>query len=312
MGTLRIVRRNDLAQGDFDLVTHLPMENYLPGVLELELFSTWPAATFAAQAIAARSFAVCERAFWISRRHYDMVAGQASQAWTGGTASNSSVRAVQATFGQLLTWKGRVVPSYYSSTCGGLPASAIDEISSNPMNNIPPLSITSPSQKRVVNCCSASPKAKWSYRGELESVRRSLVEWGKRGGPQELTRLNSLRSIDVVARNPAGRPTKYSIRGSVTVECKAPDLRRGLRDLHTSAGKKIQLSSDCLEFIPIDGGLRIDGRGYGHGVGLCQYGAAAMGKAGRSSEDILKRYYPGASVVTAWDKSSQSYQYANT
>ena len=312
LGTLRLIRRNDRAQGDFDVVSHLPMESYLPGVLELELFSSWPSATFAAQAIAARSFAVCERAFWISRRHYDMVAGQASQAWTGGTASSSSLKAVQATHGQLLTWDKRVVPSYYSSACGGLPASAIDEIGPNPMNNIPPLSITSPSQKRLVNCCSGSPRAKWNYRGDLENMRSSLVKWAKRGGLSQLKNLTSLHSITVAARNPVGRPTRYVIRGSVRVECSPTELRRGLQDLRTSAGKKIRLTSDCLEFTPIEGGFRIDGRGNGHGVGLCQYGAAAMGKAGRTSQDILARYYPGATVVTAWDQTGQSRQYANS
>jgi len=180
------------------------------------------------------------------------------------------------------------------------------------MNNIPPLSITSPSQKRVGNCCVGSPKVKWSHRGDLENMRSSLVEWSRSGGPRELAKLNSLHSIVVVARNPTGRPTKYAIRGSVNIECSATDLRRGLKGLQTSAGKKIRLTSDCLEFTPIEGGFRIDGRGNGHGVGLCQYGAAAMGKAGSTSQDILDRYYPGATVVTAWDRTGQSRQYANS
>jgi stage II sporulation protein D len=146
----------------------------------------------------------------------------------------------------------------------------------------------------------------------LENIRKSLVAWSGSGGPRSLSGLRSLHNITVSARNPAGRPTRYRISGSVEVECDATGLRRGLRDLRTPGGKKIRLRSDCLEFTAIQGGFRIDGRGNGHGVGLCQYGAAAMGKAGRSAREILERYYPGADVVTGWDRSGQSRQYANS
>ena len=122
MGTIHVEPIRDTeGRTEFDVICHLPMESYLPGVVEKELYPSWLPATFEAQAIAARSFAVCERAFWIRRRHYDLVAGQASQAWTGGDASARAVSAVRSTVGQLLVWRGQVVPAYYSASCGGAP-----------------------------------------------------------------------------------------------------------------------------------------------------------------------------------------------
>ncbi|MCH2162112.1 MAG: SpoIID/LytB domain-containing protein, partial [Phycisphaerales bacterium] len=282
-GVLHITRRTDLKTGECDVVTHLPMEEYLPGVLEHELYSSWPRSTFEAQAIAARSFACCERNFWINRRHFDVVAGQASQAWSGGQASRRAVEAVRGTEGKVLVWDGRVVPAYYSAACGGLPASASDAIGGNPVNKIPPLVVADVFRKRVRGCCEASPHAQWSVDFNAEQVRTALRDLARNGGPSELRNLDRIRGIEVVDRNPAGRPTRYRVRSVRNVEIDAGALRKALNAVRSSTRGEARLKSSCIEFVLTSRGIRAEGRGFGHGVGLCQYGARTMGNSGATA-----------------------------
>ena len=89
-GVLDLVPVDASSSGDesgalqrIDLVTRIQIESYLPGVLDGELYGHWPSDTFRAQAVAARSYAVAESAYWSDRRHFDLTAGPASQVWKG-------------------------------------------------------------------------------------------------------------------------------------------------------------------------------------------------------------------------------------
>ena len=300
-GTLHLVRRTDLAPGDFDLVSHIDMEAYLPGVLHKELYADWPVSTFQAQAIAARSFGVCERNFWRSRRHYDVVAGPASQAWSGGDAAPRAHEAVEGTSGLVLTWQGRLFPAYYSAACGGLPASGADAIGSNPANAIAPLSVLSPTQRRIQGCCEESPYASWQVAFNKAEVARALASYANTHGRRDLLGINRIQAIEVASRNPAGRPTRYILQGTRTTTIGAETLRRALNQISRESQGSSGLRASCIEFRTTPSGIEGRGRGFGHGVGLCQYGARTMGRSGASAESILARYYPGATVARGWD-----------
>ena len=298
-GIFHLTRRTDLDPGECDVVTHLPMEDYLPGVLEHELYTSWPTATFQAQAIAARSFACCERNFWLGRRHFDVVAGQASQAWSGGRASSRAARAVASTAGRVLIWDGRVVPAYYSASCGGLPASAPDAIGRNPVNRISPL-VVDPFHKRERGCCETSPHANWTVQVDSRQLLAALRAIGRDGGPKSLRNLDRVRGIEVVERNPVGRPTSYRIRSVQDVQVGAETLKSALNSVRSSSRGEERLKSSCIEFVSTARGFQAEGRGFGHGVGLCQYGARTMGDSGATYAEILARYYPNCELSQAW------------
>ena len=163
--------------GAVDLVVDVPLERYLPGVLAKELFKNWHPETFRAQAIAARSFAVCEHAHWQAIRHYDLIAGEASQAWVGEVKDQRPRDAVAKTRGMVLVWDGRVVPAYYSSTCGGTPANATESLTRNPHHGIAPLMAGTGAGAADRDCCAEAPKFRWQQVLSNKAMCAQLRRW---------------------------------------------------------------------------------------------------------------------------------------
>ncbi len=282
-----------------DIVCHVPMETYLPGVLSGELFESWRPVTHESLAIAARSFALCERSHWRSRRHFDVVAGERSQAWESGETSARCREAVERSRGRLLVHRGRVVPAYYSASCGGRPASALDAISPNPVNGIQPLVVPRPDRREPCPCRSFGPHGDWRCRIEPKSVlselRRRAIE---EGGPSFKRAAWPIR-LTVIEAHDSGRPRVFRVEspGSrESIEISAGEFQRLLNN--TRKGRPVR-SADFDATVRSDA-LQIDGAGFGHGVGLCQYGCEALARRGDSVEMILRRYYPGATTQIAW------------
>lgn len=293
-GKMRIIR----TATSIDLVMDVPMESYLPGVIAKELYPSWCQAAYNAQAIAARSFAVVEEARWQGRRHYDMVAGQQSQAWVGSTDNAKAIAAVRETRGQVLMHDGLVVPAYYSSACGGRPANAFGVLTDNSYHDIAPVSTGDNSAQRT-GCCEHSKVATWKLSIPLAQVQARLQRWGGTNRRADLAALRTPSSITVEEKHASGRPKFFRITtangGSVTME--AEDFRRAM---NAAGDAKTNLKScDCHIQIRA-GAAEFSGRGFGHGVGLCQHGAQAMGAKGSSFGQILARYYPDTMIVKAW------------
>jgi stage II sporulation protein D len=286
-----------------DVVHELPMEEYLPGVIAKELFNSWGVATHQAQAIAARSWALCEMAMWRTRRHFDTVAGEAGQAWIGATKHRRSADAVNATRGQVLLYAARVVPAYYSSCCGGARAAARDAISSSVVHDIEPLRVDRPDG---ADCCSWSPTYRWQLSLDAQALGRTLPAWARAEGYASLFSLEGIRRVEVAERNRAGRPVAYTItdaKGALH-QVLAERLRWGL-NADPSAPSGMRPSKERVKsayFEPLVRGreLFVSGRGHGHGVGMCQYGAEAMAKKGAKASAILARYYPGAGIEKSY------------
>ena len=328
-GPVRIVPTSD-GPGGLDLVVDVPLERYLPGVLAKELIKSWDPEAFRAQAIAARSFAVCEQAHWRGRRHYDLVAGEASQAWVGEVKDAKPRDAVAATRGMVLAFQGRVVPAYYSSTCGGTPANAVESLTHNPHHAIAPLAAGLEGPEAVRTCCDDAPRYRWEQSFTNADLCERLRRWARArlelaqpaapGTPpppppsdgelaldaplEALVDVSRIESIEVVASNAAGRPNRLRLADASgrILELRAEDFRRAVNfapegsptpkhRIHSSHLLKARVVGDRVEFA---------GRGFGHGVGMCQYGAQDMARGGVRAERILATYYPGAEIVRAW------------
>lgn len=374
-GMLRVVPVNPGA-ASMDLVVSVPLEKYLPGVLARELFKNWSPETFKAQAIAARSFAVCEREHWAKVRHYDLVAGEASQAWIGEVKDARPRQAVSETTGMVLVFEDRVVPAYYSSTCGGTPANAVDALTRNPHHGIAPLLAGADAGNAHRDCCRAAPRYRWEQEIAVSRVVSQLRRWAGdqraaervamaavdagspaptrapawrtespvstaslgeplaasvaiegEAAPQEadsvagvaglapgeelatdapidqLAEIRGLRSIEVLEANTAGRPIRVRLvdtRG-VSMDMRAEDFRRAVN--YAREGEptpRERLNSSNFSATVRGATVEFTGSGFGHGVGMCQFGAEAMAQRGATAQQILRTYYPQAAVKKAY------------
>lgn len=295
---LVLTPRQDTAPGGaglFDVVNHVPLEMYLPGVIERELYASWPMETFKAQAVAARSYALWEMTIRRTR-HYDLESTTASQVY-GGTASNrTAIQAVQATRGQVIVYQGKVVPAFFSSSTGGLGQDALVAFP-NRVEDIAPL------RAREHGAWDRdSPTYRWGpIVRDQATLSRRITAWGLRK-KHAAEGLGSLQSIEVAARNRVGRPAQYALTDTsgkrVLIGCEMfRNACNFTREGEIPLDSKQKLLSSHVDIAVSGGQVRFTtGRGHGHGVGLSQWGSQAMAKAGHGYAAILSFYYPGAKV----------------
>lgn len=269
-GALHVVRDGDGAR----VVNRLPVDHYLFGVVSEEMPFGFGAAALEAQAVAARSWVLARLAEG-GTIHPDA----RSQVYAGLDGETfASHDAVVATAGLVLTWRGEVAPAWYHSTCGGLSRPAGEVFPGAPDGFL--------DQARPCAGCGDSPYANWTRRFDAASVCAAV----------DLPAA-SLAGASVGAATPSARALTVEVSaGGRRASMHAEDFRVAL-----SRGRKIrdQVLSTFWSAPPIvDGGeLVVRGRGWGHGVGLCQYGAGGMASDDASSTEILAHYYPGTRLV---------------
>ncbi|MEL6328066.1 MAG: SpoIID/LytB domain-containing protein [Planctomycetota bacterium] len=283
-----------------DGVLELPIERYLPGVLAAELIPGWEMAAFEAQAIAARSYALHERSrSRASGRRFDVESTTLDQVFEGETSNTRAIDAVERTRGQtLLAPDGLLLRAYYSSTCGGRPATAS---SVWPSEGELSFNKTAPLRGRVRDCpCDESPLYRWERTRGREEIRARLRAWGASAG-HDLRRVGRVLSLEVERTSVTGRPERFKIidDAGAVYRVSSENLRVAMNT--TAPGqpaitRQTRVPSGDLEATVASGRVVLRGRGFGHGVGLCQFGAQGYAEQGHSAERMLRRFYPGARI----------------
>ena len=254
------------------VVNELPFEEYLAGALKAEASDKWPFEILKAQAIVARTYAAYHR--WLNAaKPYHILASTANQQYAGRVAETSPLwEAVRGTEGQVLMWEGRLFPAFYHTDSGG-------------HTEDPRLVFTArnmPALRAVRSEFSGdSPHFAWNLDmpiGQLsELLRKSGVSVG------------TVVRLEVLERTPSLRVLRIAVHGTRgTVQLSGSDFRRivGYDTLKST-----------LFAVAVDGQYaRFAGRGYGHGVGMDQWGAKAMAEQGHRAYQILEYYYPGAAL----------------
>lgn len=285
------------------VVNVLALEDYLRGVVPLEMGERpiAEAAALEAQAVAARSFTVTRLSVARSGRgrspDYDLLATVSDQVYGGVDAERPNASAaVAATAGVVLTYGGRVIVAPYHSACGGETAAAQEAWGGAGEPFLQRVSDKIPDTDRYY--CDIAPRFYWerSLTGaELDVVaRRYLGTYATLppGGAGEVTGLR------VARRTPSGRAEIVEFRTAKgTFDVRGNDARSILR---TSAGDLMPSSyfSVTAESSPSGGISRVQlrGNGFGHGVGMCQWGAIGRARAGQSARQILRTYFPGTTL----------------
>jgi len=287
-GNLRIWAED---KNSFNVVNIVDVEQYLAGVVGSEMPSYWYKTALRAQSIASRTYALYQLHLREGSGRWDLSSDQSSQVYGGVIRESRRVaEAVSETRGVVLVgnWKGKekIFPAYYSSTCGGHTQDAAAVFG----EDLPPLKgTTCPYCAKV-----AKPKYfRWSGPTiAKEDVSKRLIKRFP-----SLASLDSIMDIKVVARSDYGRVEKLELRGQNGQKrnIRAEDFRLAI------STKDKPLLSSWYKLIDAPKVWRfVDGRGWGHGVGLCQCGSQQMARLGKDSIAILKHYYPQALLVRAY------------
>jgi stage II sporulation protein D len=279
------------------VVNHVQMDDYLKGVVPLEI-GTRAMADFAAaeaQAVAARSYAYMHLVG--PGRPYDMLATVADQVYGGvGAETPLGNQSVENTSGLVLTYEGRVVNAPYHGNCGGFTAEPGDAWRSGPEPYLQRVSDQIPGSDRFY--CEAGPRFRWTRRYTAEELRQSIVRY-LRTLPQAPDSVGSVRAVSVTEVTPAGRVAALTVdtdRGRWTL--RGNDIRAALR---TTSGEMLYstyFSVDAVEAHGVVQSLELRGGGNGHGIGMCQSGAIGRARAGQDFRTILTTYYPGTTIGT--------------
>ena len=268
----RTLRGRVETQCDGDLwlaINVLPIESYLAAVLGGEMPASFPGEALKAQAVAARSYALMRKieAREIGRP-YHLGATVLSQVYRGLDHEDPrTASAVSATQGEVLAVGITPVEAYFHASCGGKTesgAAALDR----PLDYLK--SVSCP-------CENHSPYAHW--RAEI-----GAAELGKAVG------LTSAIGCEVISRTSSGRAAR------VQVQSEKGGMRTILANqLRTAIGYQ-KLPSTWFEVHREGGRFVFEGRGSGHGAGLCQWGARLLAEQGKDYRAILDHYYPGTTV----------------
>jgi len=299
-----------VSQGSLLVVNRLGVESYLRGVVPLEIGDRKPGeeAAVEAQAVAARSYTYIHMNE-AGDRPFDMYGSIQDQAYGGVDAEKPmSDTAVASTRDMVIKYAGRIISTPYHSTCGGRTA-ARSEVwwrqSDEPY--LRPVSDQIPGTNSYY--CDPSPRFRWTANFSQAQLRESLEKYLATVTPAAEPPVTPPASTP---RMSLGRITGFRIEGRTASD------RVSAVSIQTERGNYVIRGND-VRFVlrPPSGGLLgstyftaestsdgagsiaslvIRGGGYGHGIGMCQWGAIGRARAGQDYRTILTTYYPGTTV----------------
>ncbi len=321
-GALRIIPDGN---GKIIAINIVDIENYLRSVVSSEMNANAPEEFLKAHAVISRSWALAqissmphtegyyciesddETIKWYDREAhslFDLCADDHCQRYQGCTkASTPQVdTALKATFGQVLTYNNQLCDARFSKCCGG-----ITEKFSTCWQ---PVDLPYLTAVKDPFCASPSPSLLARVLNGYDRNTPHLYRWSVEYSAEELADIIRSRSgidygqiitITPLHRGDSGRIDRLEIHGTLRKHIigKELEIRRTLSRSH------LYSSAFTIQGLhPDDNGIptrwNIDGAGWGHGVGLCQTGAAVMADLGYTYTDILYHYFPGAVLTTIY------------
>jgi stage II sporulation protein D len=280
------------------VVNRLAVEDYLRGVVPLEIgtLAAADSAAMQAQAVAARSYAFV-RLSDPTPRAFDLRPTTADQVYGGMSAETDVANdAIDATRGMVITWQGRVVDAPFSATCGGSTADAAEVWGGSGAPYLKRVSDQVGSSTRFY--CDGGSRFRWTRTLSAGQLNGALAQYLKQYASVPASGPGPARAITILNRGPSGRVAVIEVetdRGFFPV--RGDDIRSVLR---VTGGEP--LSSTYFSSAPeydrngLISSVTLRGQGFGHGVGMCQWGAIGRARAGQSFREILGTYYPGTSV----------------
>jgi len=259
----------------------MKMEEYIAGVVAGEMKADWPVEALAAQAILARTFtmqAIEEKGGVPARGTQASTDIKEFQAYNAKAVSDNVKKAIDMTRGMVVTYQGKPIHAWFHASAGGVTASAKEGLDFKDAE--PPYieSVQSPDDLAPADV------QNWTASFTKQEVMATLTKLGKT--------VTSIESIEIGKKGPSGRTTTMLINKNIEVS--GPELRVGLGStkLKSLLLDKVEVSGDTITFM---------GKGYGHGVGMSQWGANKMATMGKMPEDIIGQYFKDVTIEKRWN-----------
>lgn len=261
-------------------VNVLPLEDYIASVVDSEMPVAFPPAARKAQAICSRTYAIYQMRQRRSHPYFDVYSSTRSQNYLGYQYRSNGRRLAgetkagrqiaRATAGLVCTYQGKVFCTYYSAVCGGRTTRGdlVFSDAASPLRSVP------------CDWCRDAKLYRWTEKRTKQSTTQKLASL--LGSSRK--NLSSIRREDNKPLTPAS--VFEASTGEKQVSLSASNLRRRL----SLPSASFEVWEDSRHFL-------FQGRGHGHGVGLCQWGARGMALSGKSPAEILHHYYPTAQIT---------------
>lgn len=265
MGT-RYTGNIDVWKGDSGLyiINELPLEDYIKDVVAVEVIPDWDMEALKAQAVVSRTYALYQKGK-NTNPLYHIASSVLHQVYKGNNPDVRISYAVEETKGEILIYNNIPIEAFYHSTCGGKTENPEDVFGKS-----------YPYLKSVESSCDLSPYSEWEKTFQISEIERLL----------KLSRVKEISIKSFTSTNRAKQLDIKTLSGTITI--RATDLRKAL-------GWK-NLPSTNFTVSKNGNHFTFEGRGYGHGVGLCQWSAMEMAREGKNYKEILAFFYPGTTI----------------
>lgn len=273
-GDLVVIRERDMT---LTFINYINLEEYLKGVLPKEVSPEWDLAALKAQAIASRTYALFQE---LSKQNkdYSLEKTVASQMY-GGINSETAIttQAVNDTRGKILLYNNEIFPAYFHAACGGHTTRC------DTVWNVTP----HPSLKGVADpFCKRFKHYSWKWHATKDEIQNSLKNYG--------INTKSIVAIKWGEKDTSGRVTEFFVHS------KNPPLRLNSNTFRLALGPQNVRSTKISSITEENNTYFFKGFGWGHGVGLCQWGAKAMADEGMTHTKILQYYFPKSWIVNVY------------
>lgn len=335
-GSLRLLADG----GKIWAINDLPVEDYLESVISSEMSAQSSLPLLMAHAVISRSWLMSQidgntapntqashgDAFirWYDHTDhtlFDVCADDHCQRYQGITKETSPnvAEAIRRTRGELLTYGDEICDARFSKCCGGAmeefqycwddtPKPYLKGIGDTPEETIPDLTVEENARQWILSspksfCNTIDKRILSQVLNDYDQETTDFYRWRVSYTQEELSKLvekklgaglGTITDMRPLKRGTSGRICELRITGTkkTIVVGKELEIRRALSESHLySSAFVVEKQGDTFTLI---------GAGWGHGVGLCQIGAAVMGDKGYAYDEILRHYYPGAEIEKAW------------
>lgn len=259
----------------------MKMEDYIIGVVAGEMKNNWPIEALAAQAILARTFtvqAIHDKGGVPERGTQASTDIKEFQAYDADSINDAIRQAVTMTRGMVIVYQGQPIRAWFHASAGGITAAAKEGLNFREMEPPYIASVPSPDDSAPADV------KNWTASFSKKQVMDAMKKIGRT--------VNSIDSLQIGQKGPSGRTQTLIVNGNTEVA--GPDLRVALdgTKLKSMLLDKVEVSGDNVIFT---------GKGYGHGVGMSQWGAYQLADQGKKAEEIIGHYFKNVTIERRWN-----------